>query len=351
MYSEKDATEMLLILGESKCNFSKAARIWKDRHPEKPNFSRRVFKRLKQRAENKGKLLHDYNKNRQIKRPVRDVHEASIVASAIVDPQCSLRRRAIDSGVSYYTIYSILKANNFRAYRTSSHQQLTCNDLLARHEFCRWINQQSDTFHQKILFSDECTFKSDGSMNKWNNRKWASVNPNWLIQVDHQRVWKINVWCGIVKDQIIGPFFIEGNLNAAAYSDFIRNTLGELLEDVPLQLRQEMFFQQDGCPPHTARVSRAVLNEMFPNKWIGKFGPHNWPARSPDLTVLDFYLWGRLKDLVYLTRTTTKEDMKERIVTAIRAITPEEINNAVDHFKKRTALCEELDGSHVEHLL
>jgi hypothetical protein len=32
---------------------------------------------------------------------------------------------------------------------------------------------------------------------------------------------------------------------------------------------------------------------------MGRGGPVNWPARSPDLNLLDFWLWGHLKPLVY----------------------------------------------------
>ncbi|KAJ8923944.1 hypothetical protein NQ315_006720 [Exocentrus adspersus] len=34
---------------------------------------------------------------------------------------------------------------------------------------------------------------------------------------------------------------------------------------------------------------RLFLNDVFPGKWIGKRGPIEWPARSPDLSPLDFY--------------------------------------------------------------
>jgi len=30
---------------------------------------------------------------------------------------------------------------------------------------------------------------------------------------------------------------------------------------------------------------------MYPNRWIGRGEPQNWPARSPDLTPLEFFLW------------------------------------------------------------
>lgn len=80
-----------------------------------------------------------------------------------------------------------------------------------------------------------------------------------------------------------------------------------------------MWFQQDGCPSHTSRVARAMINNMFPNKWIGKYGPINFPPRSPDLTVLDYYLWGRVKDIVYRNHPTTRDDMITRITEAIQS--------------------------------
>jgi len=62
-----------------------------------------------------------------------------------------------------------------------------------------------------------------------------------------------------------------------------------MLDDIPLALRQNMYFQQDGTPAHNAIVVRQYLNEHFPNRWIGTHGVIQWPARFPDLTRLDFF--------------------------------------------------------------
>ncbi|EZA59650.1 hypothetical protein X777_16753, partial [Ooceraea biroi] len=117
-------------------------------------------------------------------------------------------------------------------------------------------------FHQKIKFSDESTFTSDGSVNTWNCRYWAQNNPHWLREIDHQHVWKVTVWCGIIERYVVGPIFFEGNLNGVRYANFIENNLPPLLENIPLQLHLNMFFQQDGCPAHTSRITRERLNNM-----------------------------------------------------------------------------------------
>ncbi|KZC14185.1 hypothetical protein WN55_06265 [Dufourea novaeangliae] len=74
-----------------------------------------------------------------------------------------------------------------------------------------------------------------------------------------------------------------------------------------------MWFKQDGCPAHSTRIITQFLNVTFGDRWIGRAENHKWTARSPDLTPLDFYLWGKLKQQVYNEILTTKEDMKERI--------------------------------------
>ncbi|KAJ4439475.1 hypothetical protein ANN_07599 [Periplaneta americana] len=44
--------------------------------------------------------------------------------------------------------------------------------------------------------------------------------------------------------------------------------------------------------PHYANHVRALLDDTFPDRWIGRGGPTPWPSRSPDMTPLDFFLWG-----------------------------------------------------------
>jgi len=50
---------------------------------------------------------------------------------------------------------------------------------------------------------------------------------------------------------------------------------------------------------------------MFPNKWISKYGPINYPSRLSDLTVFDF--WGKIKGLIYHERSTTRDNIIRRI--------------------------------------
>jgi len=44
-------------------------------------------------------------------------------------------------------------------------------------------------------------------------------------------------------------------------------------------------------------------DENLPGQWIGRRSAVEFPPRSPELTPLDFYLWGTLNDVVYRKKT------------------------------------------------
>ena len=83
-----------------------------------------------------------------------------------------------------------------------------------------------------------------------------------------------------------------------------------------VQKRGRMYFQHDGAPPHSSREVRNFLNSRFPGRWIGRSGPHNWPARSPDLSPLDYCAWGWMKELVYSVKVVTRDELLSRILDA-----------------------------------
>ena len=54
----------------------------------------------------------------------------------------------------------------------------------------------------------------------------------------------------------------------------------------------ELWFQQDGAPPHTSRMAMDWLNSRFQNQLISNKCEFSWPARSPDLSPVDFLSLG-----------------------------------------------------------
>jgi hypothetical protein len=85
---------------------------------------------------------------------------------------------------------------------------------------------------------------------------------------------------------------------------------------MPLAVLNRIVFHQDGATPHNARIHVAFLNDNFGARWMGTYGPIRWPARSPDLNPLDFFLWGYIRDNVYLTPPGTREELRRKVYFA-----------------------------------
>ncbi len=113
-----------------------------------------------------------------------------------------------------------------------------------------------------------------------------------------------------------GPYLMEPRLTAPVYLTVLRETLPQLLVEVPLSIRRTMWLQHDGAPAHSACTIRAYLDQTFGARCIGQGGPVAWPPRSPDLNPLDFFLWGHMKALVYETPVESKENLVARIHAA-----------------------------------
>ena len=78
-----------------------------------------------------------------------------------------------------------------------------------------------------------------------------------------------------------------------------------------------------------------MLGTVFPEHVVSQNGNVQWPARSPDLTACDYFLWGFLKSKVYVTMPRNVNELKHRISEEIRAIQPDLIQkvmrNLVDY--------------------
>ena len=241
-------------------------------------------------------------------------------------------------------------------YHLQRVQGLSETDFPPRKAFCTWLLQmcaQDQTFLSTILFTDEAKFTRNGVQNFHNTHVWADVNPCAVLETRHQQQFSINVWAGIIGDSVIGPFIFHGTLTGASYSEFLMEHLNVLLEAVPLHLIQNMWFMHDGAPPHFSLQARAILNQHFPNKWIGRGAATSWPARSPDLNPLDFYLWGHLKNIVYSRPVANVEILRQRVEEGFQQIqqTPGIWERVRQSMMRRLQACVRANGSHFEHLL
>ena len=184
-------------------------------------------------------------------------------------------------------------------------------DFESRAHFCRRFLHpcmEKPDFPRQILFTDEAKFTREVVLNSRNSHMWAEENPHVARSHGFQERYSLNIWAGSLDGCVTGPYLLPPNLTGAAYLRFLEGVLHGLLEDVPLDVRQNMRIQHDVAPPRFTRVVRGHLVQRFRQTWIGCGNPIGWPARSPHLNPLDYFLRGHMKSLVFDTSVDSEED-------------------------------------------
>ena len=107
---------------------------------------------------------------------------------------------------------------------------------------------------------------------------------------------------------MIGPFFFENEQGAAVkanggrYHAMLNKLLFPEIEDDDMD---DISFQQDGATCYTdkynipytqSNVTIDFLRTVFENRIMSRNFDVSWPPRSCDLTPLDYFLWGAVKN-------------------------------------------------------
>ena len=71
---------------------------------------------------------------------------------------------------------------------------------------------------------------------------------------------------------------------------------------------------------HAAEATLDVLCPVFKDRIISRRADVVWPPRSYDLTPLDYYLWGAIKDKCYADKPEINDALKDDIREAIDEI-------------------------------
>lgn len=352
-FSNEDFLNLLLIHGECGRINARTCRTFIERYPDKPRPTEFTLRNLLKNCVNEGKFRASIVK----KKPVTDNegNEINVLGYFEVNPTNSLREASRDLGLSLSSIQRILKKHKRHPFSFCNVQCLKPGDTQRRTEFCEWLlvkHQEDERFLENIIWTDESKFTKNGMYNRHNAHHWSDINPKLTRPIHHQDSWSFNVFCAIKFNRVVCVHIYEENLNGERYLNILKTVVLPALENLPVLEYTKAVYQQDGAPPHSALVVSEFLEREFDGNWIANNAPINWPPRSPDLTPMDYYLWGAVKDKVYSTTPTTLENMKDRVRNALNSLTAEVLRKATcTNLMKRIELCLEKQGEQFENIL
>ena len=252
--------------------------------------------------------------------------------------------------------------------------ELKAPDFNNRVLFANWFNNQTaadDYFEDRVIYTDEAHCELNGRINSHNAVHWGTQRPSEVLQTPLHSP-KVTIWCGLSSSGLLGPYFFEDQngatvtVNGDRYRRMLSHRFYPALMEYTfshpeethlfppvhdLHLRQhEWWFMQDGARPHLP--ARYWITSKFGDHTIGEGLAQPWPARSPDLTPLDFFFWGWLKDAIYRDGPIGSiPELKARIVQCCNAVPQEFLGRACRSVKKRCSKILEVNGGHIENYL
>lgn len=145
---------------------------------------------------------------RRSSRTEENVEEVSLFN--IENPTISTRKASEQLNIPRTSLRRLLKVDlKLKPYRPTLVQALNEDDADRRNQFCEiFLAQLHDEplLTEKIIWTDESTFKLNGIVNRHNCVYWADKNPKILME-QHLNEPGVCVWAGISCSGVIGPFF------------------------------------------------------------------------------------------------------------------------------------------------
>jgi transposase len=318
--SNEERVAVVRLLSECNGSLAEVQRRFKKIFPRQ-SISKATIKSINNKFDETGSV-HDMKRSGRPLTGRKEEMVNCIQEKIKKSPRNSIRRLSREMGVSRSTVHRIVRIDlKLKCYTPTLVQELQPDDLTKRMAFAeKWLERVivERAFLKRVIWSDEAIFKMNGIVNRHNCTYWCKENPGITVS-QALNAPGIMVWAGLMWDRIIGPFFFDdGKITSARYLQMLQEEMWPSIENHPALPR--LVFQQDGAPPHYGVIVRQFLDERFPQRWIGRQGPFSWPPRSPDLTPLDFWLWGYVKDEVYKEKPKSLVDLKERIIVAIASI-------------------------------
>lgn len=355
-FTNEELRDMHYYYGMARGNALAAQRMYRRAFPNRVIPQHRMFSNIHRRLGELGRFKVNRTDAGRPRTTRSAAAELRILTAIENDPSTSVRIIAAEENVPKTCVHEILREQQLYPYHYQKVQALAPADPETRLNFCHRIGDiyhENQTFLSRVLFTDEAGFGHDGLINLHNDHFWADENPKKHVEHSFQNKFSLNVWAGIIGDHLIGPHFFPRRLTGEVYLHFLRNDLPVLLEEVPLQVRNSMWLLQDGAPPHFSVAVREYLNEIFPNRWIGREGFVPWPPRSPDLNPMDFFFWGYLKTLVYKDSVNNVEELRQRIINCCEIIRRKWglFARVRRSFLRRLQLCIEMEGHQFENIL
>jgi hypothetical protein len=156
--------------------------------------------------------------------------------------------------------------------------------------------EDNQTFLSTLCFRDEVAFRLSG--------KAKNITSVYRVVKTHTSLLNIQ---GTVQNE---SFLCHAIWQSVRTFPLLCAATGWSFRCYPNSLKKTPKF----LTARRSTTSHLSFRGQLPGRCTGLGDPTAWSPRSPDVTRLDFYLWVRVKDLVYVpSLPQTQDDLKDRM--------------------------------------
>lgn len=217
------------------------------------------------------------------------------------NPRLSTRRLSLRIGSPRSTIQRILRQQlGLHPYKLQLLQRLKRGDKARRLSFCKraLLKWRSRTFRKGLIMTDEAPVFPGWKGAEADLPSLGRAEPPLSCRTGGLQPFDNCVVRGLPNVGMLGPFFFEeeGRPVRARYRSLLLDRVVPAIDELQLP-RNQVWFQQDGATPHTARGVLFVCRGSFPLGlgcrvkvvpgliWFSELGlrigvfwtPSNWP--------------------------------------------------------------------------
>ncbi len=246
------------------------------------------------------------------------------------------RKVARQLGISQSSLARITRQDlGLHAYRITIEPKLTDVQKQARVTFAYWVRRtlrKADI--RKILFSDEKYFGVDGIYNRQNDRVYAAsreeADEAGAIHRKTKYPGQIMVWLGASYAGVTAPIIFKPH-ETLKQENYVEHVLPFALSEGKRLIGKNFIFQQDNATPHTSNRSQIWCKKNF----YDFFDKNRWPGNSPDLNILDYYVWDAVNRLIKWNNVNDYQSLQNEIERAVPLVSKNALASSIDSWSRR----------------
>lgn len=246
--------------------------------------------------------------------------------------------------VSNEAVRKVLRKNGFHGRVKVKKPLLTIRHKKLRLEFAKKYKNYTISDWARVVWSDETKINRFGS----DGRQWTWKKPGEPIKDRHVKSTikfgggNLMIWGCMTMEGIGECVKVVGRMDATQYVSILERGIQKSL-DVWNKNVSDIIFQQDNDPKHTARVTKAWLQDK-------EFQLLDWPPQSPDLKPIE-HLWVEVKRAISEMPgdCPNLSDLWNRTQAAWHNLSPSKCRTLVESMPTRIQAVLKAKGGHTKY--